>query len=300
MGTGPHWRYRPDSPVRARPRLRRASDPLAAGAPGAAGRAGQRGGAREAPRVVEGDVPDRRGLLLHPVLPARHRRAGRRRAVAAGDAADRGADAARACCRCTGGWPRRARTGRARWRCWRTCCRSGGARSSCWSCSGFVATSWIITITLSAADATVHLLENPLRCRTFLHGQAVADHGRAAADPRRGVPARLQRGRRRRHPAGRGVPRPQRGRSSSSAWSRSSPTPGALVGWTDALTADGGGFGDIVGPAVLAFPLLVLGLSGFETGVSMMPLVAADGADRRAAAAQRGSATPASCSPPPR
>jgi hypothetical protein len=53
-------------------------------------------------------------------------------------------------------------------------------------------------------------------------------------------------------------------------------TAGVLSGWSHRLTATGG-IGSIVSTTVLAFPLLVLGLSGFETGVSMMPLISSDG-----------------------
>ncbi len=140
---------------------------------------------------------------------------------------------------------------------------------------GFVATSWIITITLSSADATVHLLENPY-LPDLLDGQAVAITvvlllilgGVFLLGFREAVTVAI-------------------------------PLvvvflllnavvvvvglydvvtePGTLSGWTNALTSSAGGFGDILGPAVVAFPLLVLGLSGFETGVSMMPLIAGDG-----------------------
>ncbi|MCQ6271089.1 amino acid transporter [Pseudarthrobacter sp. R1] len=140
---------------------------------------------------------------------------------------------------------------------------------------GFVATSWIITITLSAADATVHLLENPY-LPPFLEGQAVAitvvlllilggvflmgfSEAVAVAIPLVAVFLLMNA-----IIIGEGI-------------IHVFATPGALASWTDALTSSGGGFSGILGPALVAFPLLVLGLSGFETGVSMMPLVAAKG-----------------------
>ncbi len=139
---------------------------------------------------------------------------------------------------------------------------------------GFVATSWIITITLSAADATVHMLENPF-FPSFLEGHAVAvtvvlllilggvfllgfTEAVAVAIPLVAVFLALN------------------AVVVVVGVLDAVGDPAALTGWTDRLTS-GGGFGGIVGPVLVAFPLLVLGLSGFETGVSMMPLIAADG-----------------------
>ena len=55
--------------------------------------------------------------------------------------------------------------------------------------------------------------------------------------------------------------------------------PGTLTDWTNSLFTNYPGPVAMIGVSVLVFPQLALGLSGFETGVSMMPLVRGDEGD---------------------
>ncbi|HEY0700663.1 MAG TPA: amino acid transporter, partial [Micromonospora sp.] len=143
---------------------------------------------------------------------------------------------------------------------------------------GFVATSWIITITLSSADATVHLLKNPSLPAVVPHGGAAAVLVTVVLLLALGGVFLLGF----REAVGVAVPLVAaflllNGVIVVAGLVQVVGDPAAVTGWTALLTTAGGP-ADLVAPALVAFPLLVLGLSGFETGVSMMPLVRAAGA----------------------
>ncbi|HYI14815.1 MAG TPA: hypothetical protein VEX37_05465, partial [Thermomicrobiales bacterium] len=142
---------------------------------------------------------------------------------------------------------------------------------------GFVATDFIITITLSAADASAHVIENPytpamlhgerigitlvlvlLLCGVFLKGFKEAI-GIAVGLVAVYLALNLI--------------------VIAVALEHVVSQPELVTNWKDNLFVEHGNIAMMVAVSLLLFPKLALGLSGFETGVAVMPLVRGDAGD---------------------
>ncbi|WP_432000117.1 amino acid transporter [Streptomyces sioyaensis] len=139
---------------------------------------------------------------------------------------------------------------------------------------GFAATDFLITITLSAADASTHLVENP-HVSSVLHNQqmlitlvlvallgAVFLKGFLEAI---GVAVALV-----------GLYLALNVVVVIVGLWHVATAPHVVTDWSQALTTEHGNVLAMVGVALLVFPKLALGLSGFETGVAVMPHVEGD------------------------
>jgi hypothetical protein len=141
---------------------------------------------------------------------------------------------------------------------------------------GFAATGFIITITLSAADATAHLIENPFIPGWAKHPIAMTLVLLAA------LGAVFLKGFR--EAVGLAVPivgvyiglnLVVLGWGLHYLWQH----PELFPAWSQAATIEYGNPASMALFAMLLFPRLALGLSGFETGVAIMPLVRGDAGD---------------------
>jgi hypothetical protein len=142
---------------------------------------------------------------------------------------------------------------------------------------GFALTDFVITITLSAADASAHLVENP-HVPAVLHGQqlwitmtliallgAVFLKGFTEAI---GVAV--------------GLVAAYLGLNAvviAVAAGHVAQDAHAVTGWTTALTAQHGNLAVMIAVSLTLFPKLALGMSGFETGVAVMSHVQGEPAD---------------------
>jgi hypothetical protein len=142
---------------------------------------------------------------------------------------------------------------------------------------GFVATDFIITITLSAADASAHVLENPFTPAMF-HGQRI------------GITLLLvlllcgvfMKGFKEAIGIAVGLVTVYLALNLiviAVALEHVVTQPELVTNWKDNLFVEHGNLAMMVAVSLLLFPKLALGLSGFETGVAVMPLVRGDASD---------------------
>jgi hypothetical protein len=136
---------------------------------------------------------------------------------------------------------------------------------------GFLATDFIITITLSAADATAHLIENPF-ASTFFHSQAVPITLILVAL----LGAVFLKGFKEAIGIAVGLVVLYLALNAvviAAGFRQIAVYPHLITEWKRALFTAHGSPLAMLGISLLLFPKLALGLSGFETGVAMMPLV---------------------------
>ncbi|MGZ4549689.1 MAG: hypothetical protein ACXVF0_09320 [Blastococcus sp.] len=136
---------------------------------------------------------------------------------------------------------------------------------------GFAATDFVITMTLSAADASAHIVENP-HIPSGMHGHEVAiTLGLLAL-----LGAVFLRGFTEAIGVAVGLVAVYLALNvvvvAVGLW-KVATTPRLVSDWGAALTAQHGNPVAMIAIALLVFPKLALGLSGFETGVAVMPHV---------------------------
>jgi len=142
---------------------------------------------------------------------------------------------------------------------------------------GFIATDFMITITLSASDAAVHIIENPLM-PGYLRGQevliTVALVALLGAVFLKGFKEAINMA-----VVVVGAYLLLNLVVVAVGLYEVIAQPQSLADWQGQLFTDYGNPLVMIGVALLVFPKLALGLSGFETGVSVMPLVRGDEGD---------------------
>ncbi|MBA9005356.1 amino acid transporter [Thermomonospora cellulosilytica] len=143
---------------------------------------------------------------------------------------------------------------------------------------GFVATAFIVTITLSAADATAHVLHNPFVPEglagwqvpvTLLLIAALGAIFLVGFSEAISIAVVLV-----------AVYLALNAVVVGTALVHVAGEPQAVTDWRNVLSADHSGPLAMVAVSLLVMPKLALGLSGFETGVAVMPLIKGDVAER--------------------